>query len=71
MDLICDVNIKDMGSDGEGIGTLPSGKTVFVQGALPGEVCRIEIINEKAKFCEGKLKEILTASSFALVSIEL
>ena len=62
MDLICDVNIKDMGTDGEGIGTLPSGKTVFVQGALPGEVCRIEIINEKAKFCEGKLREILKAS---------
>ena len=62
MDLICDVNIKDMGSDGEGIGTLPSGKTVFVQGALPGEVCRIEIVNEKTGFCEGKLKEILTPS---------
>ncbi len=62
MDLTADVNIKDMGSDGEGIGTLPSGKTVFVPGALPGEVCRIEIINEKAKFCEGKLKEILSAS---------
>ena len=62
MDLKADVTIKDIGSDGEGIGTLPSGKTVFVRGALPGEVCRIEIINEKAKFCEGKLKEILTAS---------
>ena len=32
MDLNIDVNIKDMGTDGEGIGTLPSGKTVFVQG---------------------------------------
>ena len=62
MDLNIDVNIKDIGSDGEGIGTLPSGKTVFVQGALPGEVCLIEILNEKAKFCEGNLREILKAS---------
>ena len=62
MDLYCDVNIRDMGSDGEGIGTLESGKTVFVPGAISGELCRIEIINEKAKFCEGKLREILKAS---------
>jgi 23S rRNA (uracil1939-C5)-methyltransferase len=63
MDLTVDVNIRDMGSDGEGIGTLPSGKTVFVPGALPGESCRIEIVTEKSGYCEGKLKEILTPSS--------
>ena len=62
MDLYCDVNIRDMGSDGEGIGTLESGKTVFVPGAIPGELCRIEIINEKSRSCEGKLKEVLSPS---------
>lgn len=62
MDLTYDVNIKDLGTDGEGIGTLPSGKTVFVRGALPGESCRIEIINDKSKYCEGLLKEILIPS---------
>jgi 23S rRNA (uracil1939-C5)-methyltransferase len=37
------VAIHRMGRDGEGVGTLPDGRVVFVRGALPGERARVRV----------------------------
>jgi 23S rRNA (uracil1939-C5)-methyltransferase len=48
---------------GDAIGRLPDGRAVFVPYGIPGEVVRIQLTEEKARFARGKIVEILTASS--------
>lgn len=40
----------------------PEGKVVFVEGALPGEVVRAEIIEEKPSFRRASVTEVISAS---------
>lgn len=40
----------------------PEGKVVFVEGALPGEVVRAEIIDEKSSFRRASVTEVISAS---------
>lgn len=56
------VSITALGTDGEGIGTLPSGKKIFIPGALPGEEAEAEITEERSRFARGKLLKIISAS---------
>ncbi|MBO4242799.1 MAG: TRAM domain-containing protein, partial [Clostridiales bacterium] len=56
------VSITALGTDGEGIGALSTGKKIFIPGALPGEECIAEITEEKARFARGKLLEITKRS---------
>ena len=58
------VRITSLGNDGEGVGELPSGKKIFVPGALPGEICRVSLEEEKKRFALGKLVEIEKPSPF-------
>ena len=50
-----EVSIRALGTDGQGIGSLPSGKTCFVEGVFPGETCLCRLISESSKFatCEA------------------
>jgi len=57
----CEVDITDLGHQGEGIGRL-EGKAVFVDGALPGERVSVEIVVEKERYAKGKLLEVITPS---------
>ena len=45
-----EVDIRALGTDGQGIGTLPSGKICFVEGVFPEETCLVRIISESSKF---------------------
>ena len=45
-----EITIKALGSEGQGIGNLPSGKTCFVSGVFPGEKCLCEIESETNKY---------------------
>ena len=39
--------IKGFANGGEAVGTLESGKTVFVRGAVPGETVEVEVFQDK------------------------
>lgn len=43
------------------------GKTVFVEGAVPGDVVDVEIAEEKPSFARGRVKEVLEPSEWRVV----
>ncbi len=56
-----DVVIDDIGVNMEGIAHV-NGQTVFVPFAIPGEKCRIRVINTKSKIAIAKVMEVYTPS---------
>lgn len=59
---IFDVEMTALGYGGEAIGRLPDGRAVFVAFALPGELVRLVLTEEKRGFARARLVEILRAS---------
>lgn len=55
------VTIEDMGTDGEGIGRY-EGYTLFVKGAVPGDVVRVKVLKAKKTYGYAKIEEIVTPS---------
>ncbi len=55
------VKIIKNGINGEGIGYLNK-KPVFIAGALKNEVVDIEIVEEKDKYCIGRMRHLIKAS---------
>ena len=51
-----------MAYSADAVGHLPSGKTVFVEGAAPGDVVSVEVIEEKSSFARAKVLEVRTPS---------
>ncbi|SCW35584.1 23S rRNA (uracil1939-C5)-methyltransferase [Ruminococcaceae bacterium YRB3002] len=57
------VEITSLGSAGEGVAVLPSGKKLFVDSpVIPGEICEVEITSEKNKFARGKCIDLVRSS---------
>ena len=56
------IEITGVGSELQGVGRLSDGRAVFVPGALPGETVDIEITQDKGRFCEASLVEIVNPS---------
>ncbi|WP_020583287.1 23S rRNA (uracil(1939)-C(5))-methyltransferase RlmD [Endozoicomonas elysicola] len=56
-----DVRIEALSHDGRGIARY-QGKTLFVDGALPNEVVRVQVVEDKRRFMNARVKEILTPS---------
>ena len=56
------VEIRALGSEGQGIAELSSGKTVFVEGVLPGERAEISILQERSKIAFGQCTKRLNDS---------
>lgn len=56
------VKIHDLSHDGRGVGRLPSGKTCFIAGALPGETVRFKILKSRRSFDEAVCLEVVDAS---------
>lgn len=63
MEPVDQVKIERLSFGGEGVGKLPGGKIVFVRGAFPGEVAKIEIHREKKSFARGEALEILSSET--------
>ena len=61
MELI-EVKITALGSEGQGIGNLPSGKTCFVSGVFPGEVCLCDKVSETNKYAVLDAVELIEKS---------
>lgn len=59
----CTVQVERMAYGADAIGKLPDGKTVFVEGGVPGDVVEVELTDEKASFARAKISRIVETSS--------
>ena len=55
------VTIEDIGNDGEGIGKY-EGYTLFVKGALPGDVAKVKVLKAKKTYGYAKVEELIAPS---------
>jgi 23S rRNA (uracil1939-C5)-methyltransferase len=58
---LIDVDVVDLAFDGKAVGHL-DGKVVFLNGGLPGETVRAEVVRIKARYLHGRVKQVLTPS---------
>ena len=56
-----EADVVDLAQDGRGVAR-PGGKTVFIDGALPGERVRFRVVKRRRQLDEAALVEILIAS---------
>ena len=56
------LTIDGLAHDGRGVGRLADGKTVFVDGALPGERVEIAVHRTRQRFDEAHVREVVEAS---------
>ncbi len=47
---------------GDGVAKLESGKTMFVNGGLPGDIVEVEVVEDRKNFCRAKVVEVLEPS---------
>lgn len=57
-----ELRIEKMIQGGDGLARLPDGRVCFVQGALPGELCKVQLTFQKKDFTRGRVLKILEAS---------
>lgn len=58
---IVTITIEDIGNDGEGIGKY-EGYTLFVKGAVVGDVVKVKVLKAKKTYGYAKVEEIITPS---------
>jgi len=58
---IVTITIEDIGNDGEGIGKY-EGYTLFVKGAVVGDVARVKVLKPKKTYGYAKVEELITPS---------
>lgn len=56
------IEITGIGSDLQGVGRLADGRAVFVPGAIPGERVTATVTQDKGRFCEASLCDVLRPS---------
>lgn len=56
------VLIEKYAAEGKSIARLEDGKTLFVEGAVPGDVARVFVHKKKKSYAEGKAMDIVTPS---------
>lgn len=56
------VRIERLVAGGDALGRLPDGRVVFVDGALPGETVKIEVVQAKKDFAKARVVDIIEAS---------
>ena len=59
---LIEVAVTALGSEGQGIGRLPSGKTCFIAGVFPGETCICEVTEETSKYALCEARELISVS---------
>lgn len=57
-----ELRIEKMVQGGDGMARLPDGRVCFVQGALPGELCRVELTFQKKDFTRGRVVSVVEPS---------
>ena len=56
------IDISRINSAGQGIGKAADGRTVFVEGALPGENVVIAVRQEKKSYIQARVERVVEAS---------
>lgn len=56
------VRVDQMAAGGDAIARDASGRVIFVEGALPGETVRVEVVQERKGYARGRLVEVVDAS---------
>ena len=59
---LIELTITAVGSEGQGIGSLPTGKTCFASGVFPGEKCLCEVVSETSKYAVAEVREVIEQS---------
>ena len=59
---LVEVDLTAMVFGGDAMGRLKDGKPIFVPFGIAGERVRVEIVEDKANFCRGRLLDVLEAS---------
>ncbi len=59
---LAEVRIDKIVPGGQGLGILPSGKTIFVWNALPGEFVRVRVTKQRRNYAEGIAEDVIEAS---------
>lgn len=57
--MLFDLRIEKLVQGGEGMARLPDGRICFVQGGLPGELCSVELAQNKKDFTRGRVVKVL------------
>ena len=57
-----EVELHDTATDGRGVGRLPGGKVVFVEGGIGGETVTVRLERETDRLAEGSLQSVLKRS---------
>jgi 23S rRNA (uracil1939-C5)-methyltransferase len=65
-----EVTIEKLVHGGQGLGTLPDGRKVFVWGALPGEKVAVQVIKGKRSYAEAIAETIIEASPLRIAPRE-
>ncbi len=52
------VRIRAIAAGGDGVGTLESGKTVFVPGTAVGDTVQLEVLDERSRWARGRVTKI-------------
>ncbi|MCX7653291.1 MAG: 23S rRNA (uracil(1939)-C(5))-methyltransferase RlmD [Fervidobacterium sp.] len=64
MENIFTVYIERMGHGGYGLGKLPGGKLIFVEGAYPSELVEVNVFQEKGDVAFGRVKKIIEKANY-------
>jgi len=56
------LNIERLAYGGKGVSHFSNGKTVFVEGACPGDEVEVEVTSEKVNLAEARVVEVLSPS---------
>jgi tRNA/tmRNA/rRNA uracil-C5-methylase (TrmA/RlmC/RlmD family) len=56
------LRLTGMAHGGEAVGRLPGGKACFVGYAIPGELVRVEVVDERRRWARARLVEVLEPS---------
>ena len=57
-----ELSVGDLVAGGDAIARLPSGKVVFVEGALPGETVEVELTNARKDYSRAVVTRVIDAS---------
>jgi len=55
-----EVEIRGINSAGAGVGSLPDGRTVFVQRTAPGDRARVRLVEERSRWARARLAVVTT-----------
>lgn len=57
-----EIRIQSLAYGGDGVGHLRDGRAIFVSGAFPGDVCKVDYVDTDERFARGKVDELVEAS---------